>query len=130
LREITTANQNPLTLTLADCHRRMWDAYMAVDEKTHSEFLTADFRSVDPNGIIHTGRPTAEQIAATPIEGYRLLHMDVHPIAAEAVLATYTAEVEIKAGASLERFHFVVGELWLNQSGSWKCRFYQATLIK
>jgi hypothetical protein len=130
MREIITANQHPLTLALADCHRRMWDAYMAVDEKAHSEFLTADFRSVDPAGIVHTGRPTAEQIAATPIEGYRLLHMDANPIAAEAALATYTAEVEIKTGASMERFRFVVGEVWLNQSGGWKCRFYQATLLK
>jgi len=124
------AKENELTRAMADCHRRMWDAYMAVDEETHSAMMTDDFRAVHPDGTVHLGKPTASEIVATPIEDYWLREMEAWPVGEEGAIVTYTAEVEVRNGLSAQRHQFAVGEVWIKHSGQWKCRYYHGTMLK
>lgn len=61
----------------------MWDAYRAQDERAHSEILADDFRAVHPDGSVHIGKPTAREIAATPIEDYWLREIQAWPVGAQ-----------------------------------------------
>jgi hypothetical protein len=127
---IRTAKKDALTKAIAGRIRDQWDAYMRVDEPAHSAILARDFRAVDPHGTVHIGKPSAKQIAATPIEDYWLTEMQALPMGKEAALNTYTAEVHVRTGESSQHFKFEVGEVWLRQKGRWKCRYYQATMPK
>jgi len=124
------AKENELTRAMGDSHRRMWDAYMVVDEETHSAMMTDDFRAVHPDGTVHLGKPTAAEIAATPIEDYWLRDMEAWPVGEEGTIVTYTAEVEVRNGLEAQRHQFAVGEVWMKHSGQWKCRYYHATMLK
>jgi len=127
---IHLAKENELTRALAERLQRIWDAYMRVDEKEHSEFLAEEYRSVHPNGTVHVGKPSAAEIAAAPIEDYWLRELEAWPVGEEGAIATYTAEVEVRAGLSAQRFRFAVGEVWMKYGGEWKCRYYHATMLK
>jgi len=127
---VHVAKENDLTRTMADCHRQMWDAYMVVDEERHSVMMTDDFRAVHPDGTVHLGKPTAAEIAATPIEDYWLRDMEAWPVGGEGAIVTYTAEVEVRNGLTAQRHQFAVGEVWMKHSSQWKCRYYHATMLK
>ncbi len=108
----------------------LWDAYKNKDAAAHHQFLTDDYTAVHPDGTLHSGKPTAQQIAAAPIAGYKLSHLRVAPIGADAALVTYIAEVEIPGGNPPARAQFAVSEVWVKQRGEWLCRYYQGTLTK
>jgi Domain of unknown function (DUF4440) len=127
--EVHLLSHNDLTRTLAGKITEVWDAYVRVDEETHSKYLTEDYRAVHPDGSVHIGRPTAAEIAAEPIEDYWLADLQAWSVGEEAAIASYTAGVEVRNGASRERIQFLVGEVWVNRNEDWKCRYYHATML-
>ncbi|MGB7845051.1 MAG: nuclear transport factor 2 family protein [Candidatus Acidiferrum sp.] len=122
--------QNELTQAIAARLRELWDAYLRIDAPAHSAILTEEYRAVHPDGTVHMGKPSAEEIAAAPIEDYWLKDLQAWPAGEEAAIATYTAEVEVRSGLSAKRFKFEVGEVWLKSASQWKCRYYHATMRK
>lgn len=130
MAKIEFAKRDPLTEALGDRLRRLWDAYTSFDAATHHDILAEDYRAVHPDGTVHLGKPTTEDIAAAPIEDYRLSELQAWPIGDEAALATYTAEVEVRSHGSAARFKFAVGEVWAKGGDEWKCRYYHATILK
>jgi len=130
MSRIHLAKENELTRKLAERHQTMWGAYVNVDEIEHSRHLAEEFRAVHPDGTVHIGRPSAAEIAAQPIEDYWLREFEAWPVGEEGAIATYTAEVEVRAGLSAERHRFAVGEVWMRYGEEWKCRYYHATMLK
>lgn len=121
---------DPLTDALAERLQKIWDAYLVVDEETHSAFLADDYRAVHPDGTVHVGKPSAQEIAAEPIEDYWLRDLEAWSVGGEGAIANYSAEVEVRNGLSAQRFQFAVGEVWMKHGGEWKCRYYHATMLK
>jgi hypothetical protein len=130
LTRVQLEKDDDLTRVLAERIEKIWDAYIARDERAHSAFLADDYRAVHPDGSVHTGKPTAKQIAAAPIADYWLCELQAWPVGAEGAIATYTAEVELRRGRSAERLQFAVGEVWMQHGGEWKCRYYHATPLR
>lgn len=130
MSDVHLLSQNDLTRTLADNLREVWDAYVRVDEETHSKYLTEDYRAVHPDGSVHIGRPTAAEMAAEPIEDYWLADLQAWSVGEEAAIVSYTAEVEVRTGASRGRFSFAVGEVWVKRGIDWRCRYYHATMLR
>jgi len=128
--EIHQLSQSELTTTIAQHLREMWDAYVRIDEPTHTQCFTPDCRAVHPNGTVHIGPPTAAEIAANHIEDYWLTNLQVWPVGQEAAIATFTAEVQVRTGAAPQRFKFEVGEVWIKHAERWKSRYYHATPLK
>ena len=128
--EVHAAAENELTRTIAERLRELWDAYVRADAQAHSALLAKEYRAVHPDGTVHIGKPSAAEIKAEPIEDYWLTELQAWPAGAEAVIATYTAEVQVKDGESSVGFKFEVGEVWLKEGGQWKCRYYHATMRK
>ena len=89
-----------LTNTLAERLQKIWDAYLVADEETHSAFLADDYRAVHPDGTIRVGKPSAEEMAAEPIEDYWLRDRQAWPVGTEGAIVSYTAEVEVRNGLS------------------------------
>ncbi len=108
----------------------LWDAWKNKDAATHNAILADDYTGVYPDGTLHSGKPTAQQITAAPIAAYKLSHLRVAPVGADAALVTYIAEVEIPGGSPPAHAQFAVGEVWVKQRGEWLCRYYQGTLTE
>lgn len=119
-----------LTNTLAERLQKIWDAYLVADEETHSAFLADDYRAVHPDGTIHVGKPSAEEMVAEPIEDYWLRDLQAWPVGIEGAIVSYTAEVEVRNRLSAQRLQFAVGEVWMKHGGEWKCRYYHATMLR
>jgi uncharacterized protein DUF4440 len=130
MSRIQLASQHELTQAIAERLRALWDAYLQNDAAAHNATLTEEYRAVHADGTVHLGKPSAEEIAAAPIEDYWLTGLQAWPTGDEAAIATYTAEVEVRSGLSAKRFKFEVGEVWLKAGGEWKCRYYHATTRK
>ena len=120
-----TTNDEPTRAIGAQLHK-LWDCYKNLDAAGHNAILTDDYTAVHPDGSIHH-KPTAQQIAAAPIRGYSLTDLHAAPLAPGIALANYIAEVEAGTAASPIHLKWVVGEVWINQAGVWKCRYYQPT---
>ena len=127
-RPAATKTDPAPTETLAALERAHWAAYQRVDVAAHNAILTDDYIAIDPLGTRHDGKPTAQQMAATPIGTYSLENFQAEMIAPGVALLTFTADVEVPDQPN--RFRFVVSELWLQRDGKWLQRFYQATLLK
>lgn len=83
-----------------------------------------------PEGTLHAGQPTAQQIAAAAIAGYKLSGLRVVSVGPDAALVTYIAEVDIPGGEYPDHVQLAVGEVGVKQRGEWMCRYYQGTLLK
>ena len=128
--DVHPLSQNDLTRTIADRLTEIWDAYVRVDEESHSKHLTEDYRAVHPDGSVHIGRPSAAEIAAAPIEDYWIADLQAWPVFDDGAIVSYTAEVEVRTETTSGRFQFIVGEVWLRRDNQWKCRYYHATMLK
>jgi len=128
--EIHQLSHSELTITIAQNLHEMWDAYVRIDEPTHTKCFTPDCRAVHPDGTVHIGPPTAAEIAANHIEDYWLTNLQVWPVGQEAAIATFTAEVQVSVGGAPQRFKFEVGEVWIKNAERWKSRYYHATPLK
>jgi hypothetical protein len=130
LGRVHPAKENELTRDLAERIQKIWDAYLVADEATHSQFLADDYRAVHPDGTVHLGKPSTEEMAAAPIEDYWLRGLEAWPVGQEGAIVTYNAQVEVRQDLSAQRFQFTVGEVWMKHAGEWKCRYYHATTLK
>ena len=119
-----------MTRVLAQRVEKIWQAYLQIDRETHSELLAEDYRAVHPDGTVRMGKPSAEEMAAAPMEDYWLREMEAWPVGEEGAIVTYTAEVEVRSGLSARRMRFRVGEVWMQHDGDWKCRYYHGTMLK
>jgi hypothetical protein len=117
-----------LATTLETIERAHWDAYKRVDVAFHNAILTEDYTAVAPDGVIRRGKPTAQEIAGTPIGAYAFEDFRVASLAPAVALVTFVANVEVPGAPS--RFRFAVCEIWIQKRGKWFQRFYQATLLK
>jgi glyoxylase I family protein len=117
-----------LEAILEAIEREHWDAYKRVDVAAHDAILTDDYVAISPDGSVRTGKPTAQEMAATPIGGYAFQDFQAVTIAPGVALVTFVAEVEIPGVPN--RFRFRVSELWIERRGAWLQRFYQGTLLK
>lgn len=125
--EIRSVTENDLTRALAERLRKLWDAYVRLDEEAHSAILAKEYRAVHPDGTVHVGKPSEKELAAAPIEDYWLTELQAWPTGEEGAVATYTAEVLAVSEGTRGRFRFEVGEVWLREGEQWKCRYYHAT---
>lgn len=130
MARIHRIKDNELTNTIAEGLGKTWDAYLVGDESAHSEMLAEDYRAIHPDGTMRTGKPTAAEMAAAPIEDYWLREVEAWPVGDEGAIVTYTAEIEVRRGLSAERLKFAVGEVWMKHGVEWKCRYYHATMQK
>lgn len=121
--------EDALTHALAERIEKIWDAYLAKDAPACSALLADDYRAIHPDGSIHNAKPSANDIAAAPIEDYWLRELQAWPVGEESAIASYTAEVETRSGLHAERHRFAVGEVWMKHSGQWLCRYYHATPV-
>lgn len=109
-----------------------WDGWKNQDAASNNAIIADDFTSFWPDGSRHTGKPTAQQMSEQPIAGYKLSEFRVVPVAADAALVTYFAEVKIP-GTNVEHqkeFQMAVGEVWVKRNGQWLIRGYSGTLMK
>lgn len=127
---IHLTKEEGLAPELAARVEEVWNAYLAVDQEAHSAVLADDYRAVHPDGSVHVGKPSAQEIAAAPIEDYWLREFQAWPVGEEGAIVTYTAEVEVRVGLSAQRHQLEVGEVWMKHRGEWKCRYYHATPVK
>jgi hypothetical protein len=104
-----------------------WEAYKNRDEAAHSAFLTDDYVAIHADGTRRDGKPTAREIAATPISGYSLQNVQIARIDIRTALVRYLVEVHQPNGQVARS---LVGEVWVERGGQWLCRFFQGTLAK
>jgi len=81
--DVHLLSQDGLTRAIAERLTEIWDAYVRVDEASHSKYLTEDYRAVHPDGAVHIGRPSAAEMAAQPIEDYWLADLQAWPVGEE-----------------------------------------------
>jgi hypothetical protein len=126
--EIRLLTETELTWMMAEKLRKVWNAWVRRDEAAQDELLAEDYRAVYPNGTVHTGMPSAEQMAAQPVEDYWLTELQAWAVGEEAAIVSYLAEVQVPGNT--RRFHFLVGEVWVKRAEKWQCRYYHATMQK
>src|SRR5262249_29822617 len=115
--------------TEAICARLVaqWEGWKNQNPLPNNSIIADDFHSFWPDGSRHIGRPTKQQMAAQPIAGYKLSEFRVVPVATDAALVTYFAN--IKTPDNIEH-HMTVGEYWVKRKGQWRIRGYSGTLMK
>jgi hypothetical protein len=128
--EIRLLTESELTWMMAEKLRKVWNAWVRLDESAHDELLAEDYRAVYPNGTVRSGRPSTAEMTAQRIEDYWLTELQAWPVGAEAAIVTYVAEVQQPEEMAAQKFQFLVGEVWVKRGGKWKCRYYHATMAK
>jgi hypothetical protein len=129
MNDVSLATDDVLTHTLAGRVKLLWDTHRSVDAARLSALLTDDYTAVLQDGSVHLHKPTEQEIASQEIDHYQLTHLRAVPIGPESALVTYIAGIGIASHISPTTIKFAVGEVWLKQSGDWKCRYYQATKV-
>jgi hypothetical protein len=119
-----------VTQTIATRLHALWDAWKNKDAVAHGAVLADEYRAVFPDGTLHAGKRTAQEIAAAPISDYNLSGLRVASVGPDAALVTYMATVELPVGNDADHARFAVGEVWVKRHGEWMCRYYQGTLMK
>ena len=94
----------------------------------HNAVIADEFDSFWPDGTRHAGKPTAEQMAAQPIAGYKLSQFRVLPVGADAALVTYFSHISLPNDNA--EYPMAVGEFWVMRAGEWFIRGFSGTLIK
>jgi hypothetical protein len=117
-----------LTQTISPLIHKIWDAYRKGDAPAHDALLADGYTEVHPDGSVHPGKPTAQEMQSAPIGEYLLSDLRVLPTGSETALANYQATVEIPGAPKLGKF--AVSEVWVKQEGHWKRRYYQATPLQ
>jgi hypothetical protein len=105
-----------------------WDGWKNQDAASNNAVISDDFNSFWPDGSRHTGKPTAQQMSEQPITGYKLSEFRVVPVAPDAALVTYFADIKIP-GDNLEH-KMAVGEFWVKRNSQWIIRGYSGTLMR
>jgi Domain of unknown function (DUF4440) len=130
VNDVSLATDDLLTQTLADRVRAVWEAHKSVDIARLNAVLTNDYTAVHPDGTVYSRKPTEQEIAAEEVDRYHLTQLRAVPIGPKSALVTYFAEVGIASHIAPATVKFVVGEVWIKKFRDWKCRYYQATVLK
>lgn len=72
-----------------------WEAWKNQDTASTDAVIADEFDSFCPDGSRRVGKPTAEQMAAEPIAGYKLSEFRAVPLGADAALVAYFAHVSL-----------------------------------
>ena len=132
MKTADTASIQELTEAISARLVAQWDGWKNQDAASNNAIIADDFTSFWPDGSRHTGKPTAQQMSEQPITGYKLSEFRAVPVAADAALVTYFANVKIP-GDNVEHqkeFQMAVGEVWVKRNGQWVIRGYSGTLMK
>jgi len=105
-----------------------WEAWKNQDTASNDAVIAYEFDSFCPDGTRRVGKPTAEQMAAEPIAGYKLSEFRAVPLGADAALVTYFAHVSLPNDET--EYPMAVGEFWVKRSGEWFIRGFSGTLMK
>jgi Domain of unknown function (DUF4440) len=105
-----------------------WEAWKNRDAASNDAVIADDFHSISPDGLRRTGKSTAQQMAEQPITGYKLSEFRVVPVAADAALVTYFADIKTPGYQGVH--HMAVGEFWTRRGGQWFIRGFSGTLMK
>jgi len=89
--------QDPTILEATEAIRArlltQWEAWKNQDKASNDDVIADAFDAFCPDGSRRVGKPTAEQMAAEPIAGYKLSEFRAVPLGAVAALVTYFAHV-------------------------------------
>lgn len=102
------------------------EAWKTQDAPANDAVLMEGFTAYCPDGTRRAGRSSAQQMAEQPIAGYRLSEFRVVPVAADAALVTYFAEIETPDSV---HHHMAVGEFWILREAEWFIRGFSGTLM-
>jgi hypothetical protein len=105
-----------------------WEAWKNRDTASNDAVIADEFDAFCPDGSRRVGKPTAEQMAAEPIAGYKLSQFRGVPLGADAALVTYFAHVSLANDHA--EYPMAVGEFWVKRGGEWFIRGFSGTLIK
>ena len=104
-----------------------WEAWKNHDAASNDAVIAPEFDSISPDGLHRTGKPSAEQMAAQPIAGYKLSQFRAVPVGEDAALVTYFAEVTIPGDSAV--YPMAVGEFWVKRGGQWFIRGFSGTAV-
>ena len=126
-----TSGAEPSALTAAIRPRLLaiWEHYKNQEVDAHNALLADDYQAVFPDGTLHNRKPTAQEIAQARMTAYTLVQVKAVPLASDAALVTYTAEVDGPSGGKIIHATYQVGEVWVKRAGEWKCRYYHGTPV-
>lgn len=130
MEHIQLASEDALTEALAKRVHVLWDAYRSIDAARLNAVLDEHFVAVHPDGTAHPHKATPQEIATAAIDDYHLSHLQAFAIGKHGALVTYTAEIGVASHISPVKVRFAVGEVWIQHLEDWKCRYYQATMLK
>jgi hypothetical protein len=105
-----------------------WDAWKNQDTASNNAVIAGDFQAISADGLLRTGKPTAQQMAEQPITDYKLSEFRVVPVGADAALATCFANV--KTPGEIAEFRMTVGEVWVKRNGRWAIHAFSGTMMK
>jgi hypothetical protein len=107
----------------------LWDSYERGDSEEHAEMLADGYAAVYADGLVHTGKPTAEEMKAAPITRFALADDKFDLVGKDLYLVTYVADVDVPRSAGTERMAFAVGEIWVKEQDVWVCRYHQESRL-
>ncbi len=105
-----------------------WDAWKNRDAASNNAVIGDDFQAISADGLLRTGKPTAQQMAEQPITDYTLSEFRVVPVGADTALITYFASV--KTPVEIVEFRMAVGEVRAKRNGQWVIRAFSGTIMK
>lgn len=105
-----------------------WDAWKNRDAASNNAVIADDFQAISADGLLRTGKPTAQQMAEQPITDYKLSEFRVVTVGADSALVTYFANV--KTPGEIAEFRMAVGEVWVKRNGRWVIRAFSGTMMK
>ncbi len=105
-----------------------WDAWKNRDAASNNAVMADDFQAISADGLLRTGKPTAQQMAEQPITDYKLSEFRVVTVGADSALVTYFANV--KTPGEIAEFRMAVGEVWVKRNGRWVIRAFSGTMMK
>jgi len=126
-----TGHEETITATTDAIRARLvaqWEAWKNQDTASNDAVIADEFDSFTPDGTRRVGKPTAEQMAAQPIAGYKLSEFRAVPLGVDAALVTYFAYVSLPNDDA--EYPMAVGEFRVKCSGEWFIRGFSGTLIK
>jgi hypothetical protein len=104
-----------------------WEAWKNQNPAGNDAVLANGFHAFCPDGTRRESRSSAAQMAEQPIAGYRLSEFRVVPVASDAALVTYFADIETPDAV---HHPMAVGEFWLLREGDWYIRGFSGTLMR
>ena len=126
-----TGHEETITATTDAIRARLvaqWEAWKNQDTASNDAVIADEFDSFTPDGTRRVGKPTAEQMAAQPIAGYKLSEFRAVPLGVDAALVTYFAHISLPNDNA--EYPMAAGEFWVKRAGEWFIRGYSGTLIK